>query len=99
MNGWLSPKAKLFPVKVGGHRDKALELIERGTGQTWVHVTPSGPFSERPLTKSQIKWLVKHFKRGDETWQDMTKLLLEKNGYLVTSAGTVVNENGPEAAA
>lgn len=80
MNGWLSPRGKLFECAIGEHKDKALELVKAGTRQTWVHVTPDGPFSERPLTARQIKWIQAHFSQEDETWRDMASLLLERNG-------------------
>jgi hypothetical protein len=82
MNGWLSPRARFFPCKVGEHGDEIKKLPTK-PGQTWVAIHPQGAFSERPLTRMQIKWLQKSLTViRDFQYKELVEWLLEKQEEL-----------------
>ena len=76
-NGWLSPIGEFYPCEPMDHNVKAQEL--EGTDETWVHVYPSGAFTDRPLTEAQIAWLTNSVEDSlNWFYKDMVEWLLEK---------------------
>lgn len=76
MNGWLFPSGKFLPCEIGKHGEVAQTLQP---GQRYIHITPSGAFSDLPPTKRQREWLISSLQVvKDETYKDMVQIILEK---------------------